>query len=165
MTKWLRYETAKDDPLYKTIVRSAENILEALGAFSKEEALKQAGFAILDDSVFRWDYIKRMIEDKNDTELIPLASQFFSAKRDKRHSTSYPPDQFPERYLAHGYGKKTAGFCTAEQRNGHFFLTQLKIKHEQVKGRAKAHDRLLRVGRTESIPATRGKVLLEPNVR
>jgi len=164
-SKWQKYETTSSDPHYQAITKACVDILGTLGAFSKEEALKLAGFSLFDSESFRWDHIKRMVEEEIDNELIPLASQFFSKTRDKRHGKEYPAEEFPGRYIAHGYGKKTMGWCVASQgRNGHFFITQLNLKREQVKGKAKAHDKLLRQGRREAVPTARGKVLIEPNI-
>ena len=126
------------------------------GRFSKDEVLAATGYDVFDDTSVRWDYIKRIIEEDHNTELIPMASVFFRenqrmGRKDKRHGAAYPPDRFPERYIATGYGKKTAGFVIATNENGHFVVHRLKMIRGGVRGKIKKGNRSLTIGQRAGI--------------
>jgi hypothetical protein len=166
MTKWLRYESAKSSRVYRDIVTDAVDRLTHAGSFAKKDVLGATALDVFDDESIRWDYVKRIIEADHDTELIPMASVFFkegqrNGRRDTRHGAAFPPAQFPERYIATGYGKKTAGFCIASGENGHFVVHTLKMIRGAVRGKIKKGNRALTVGQRAGIPRLTNETVLE----
>ncbi len=58
------------------------------------------------------------------SQLIPLAITYF-----KRHAKGAPLES-PERFIAIGHAESTAGYCLANQENGHF-VTYIKNKRKR----------------------------------
>lgn len=166
MTKYLRYEAAKASTVYRAIIDDAIERLVDVGRFAKAEVLAATGYDVFDDEAIRWDYVKRIIEEEHDTELIPMASVFFrdgqrDGRRDKRHGSAFPPEQFPERYIATGHGKKTAGFVIASNINGHFVVHCLKMVRGNVRGKIAKGNKTLKIGQRVGIDKLTGKKVLE----
>jgi len=156
MTKFLRFEAAKGSPVYQTIIADAVDRLMHVGGFSKDEVLDATGYNVFDDNSIRWDYVKRIIEEDHDTDLIPMASVYFkvnqrNGRKDRRHGAAFPPTQFPERYIATGNGKKTAGYVIASDVNGHFVVQRLKITRGHIQGKIKRGNRSLEIGKRAGI--------------
>jgi hypothetical protein len=142
MTKYLRYEAALDSPVYQQIAEEAYRRLLAVGSFEKDEVLKETRHLIFKDAI-HWEFIKRMLESRDaahDVELIPVAASYFKRHADEQEVT------FPERFVATGHGKKTAGYVLATAENGHFVTYNLKTKKNRAVGIAKKANRLRQVG-------------------
>ena len=140
MPKWLRFEVARASEVYCKIIEDAVTKLHDVGHFAKIDVLKATGYDVFDENEIRWDYVKRIIEEDHDTELVPLASAFF-----KRHAREEEV-VFPWRFIAQGYGKKTAGFAIVSQRNGHFVTQHLRLKRARTSGAIKGADKTLHIG-------------------
>ena len=121
MAKYLRYSAALASKVYLEIVMQAELRLADHGTFSKHEVVKDSGFEPFESEI-RWDYVRRMIEEKHDTELIPLAPSYY-----RRHSKQEELE-FTEKFVAKGNGRHTVGYCVASERNGHFVIHRLELK-------------------------------------
>ena len=104
--------------------------------------LSVAGYNSLPVTAVRWDYVKRMIDDGEAQELIPLATSFFTRplKTDREPGID---ERLPGRFIATGFGKTTAGFALATQKNDHFVIYSLTHKRNRALGVAKSHDRFL----------------------
>jgi hypothetical protein len=137
MTKWLKMEKARSSPIYTAIIEAAVTQLHEVGQFAKQDVLDIAGCSALDESAIRWDYVKRIIEEDHNTELMPLAAAFF-----RRHAKAEEA-VFPERFIATGYGKKTVGFAICSQKNGHFVTQILRTKRTRALGVRKSADTTL----------------------
>lgn len=127
MNKYLRFADAQKSRVYRELVSCATQRLEDHGVFNKDEVLGHTGLMEISDSI-RWDYIRKMIEDEFDTELIPLALSYF-----KRHSKKNEVKE-PAKYIATGHGKRTVGFANGTQEHGHFLVHRMKLKENVAKG-------------------------------
>jgi len=136
MTKWIRKETIKDCPVHTAIREEASKLLSEKGTFSKSEVITITCMKSVADAV-RWDYIRELIEEDQGCELIPLASSFFN-----RHTAS-DEQKHPERYMAMGHGKKTAGYAAVTLQNEHFVVKKLEHRHAVANGVGRAFDAYL----------------------
>jgi hypothetical protein len=140
-----------DDGMHRAIYERCEYLLADRGYFSKDEAMTTAigeivdghreaeewelyGFANADfsyneDSI-NWDGIRKLLESKAgaNTELMALAARFF-----KSHKAE-DLQNMPEKFLAMGYGKRTAGFGMFGCGGGHLALRVLKQRRRVAKG-------------------------------
>jgi hypothetical protein len=126
MASWYRFETAAANRVYIDIADDAAERLHRVGYFAKAEVLKATGYGIFEDDL-RWDYVRRMIEEKYKTELVPLCAAFF-----KRESK----DIVPGKLIAGGHGKRTAGYAITSQKNEHLVLARLNRRRAQADGNA-----------------------------
>lgn len=136
MAKWLRYEKALASKVYRDIAADASDRLHDSGHFAKEDVLESTGYQVISDDI-RWDYIKRMIEEQYDVELVPLAFAYF-----KRHSKKEEMT-VPARFIATGYGKRTVGFALVSEQNGHLVLSHLDRKRGKIAGAVKSANKSL----------------------
>jgi len=143
MSKWLRLESARNNKVYIEIVTEALIRLTERGSFSKDGVLEATGYDVIGD--IRWDYVVRIIEEDHDTKLMAMAESYF-----KRHATDSEITS-PEKYIAHGHGKRTAGYAIIRRENGHLVTHVLKIKEDRAIGCVKAANRTLEVGRTAGV--------------
>lgn len=89
--------------IHQAVVSVMHDQLINTGACSKQEALDLSGFEFAEEYV-RWDYVREFVQDQLGEEIIPVAARFWKMTEKARR-------EFPERALASGYGKKTAGFA------------------------------------------------------
>jgi hypothetical protein len=121
-SKFLRREAAIECPVHTLIRAKAAEFLELRGAFSREEVLEATRLQAMAESI-RWDYVREFIEKEQGCELIPVSALFFKSPHSKDRKDS-PIKIKPEKYLALGNGKRTAGYAVRlplrrlEQRRG-----------------------------------------------
>lgn len=144
MVKFLRFAKAQSNHVYMEIADYAVERLIANGFFIRDEVLERTGY----DAGFdiRWDYVRRIIEEKHDTELIPLGPRFLS-----RHQLQ-DEQQFTERFIAGGNGRKCVAYANATQKNGHFILMRLKVKGRIADGLAKSVQRTVAIAQKVGVP-------------
>lgn len=169
MSKWLRMTQAQKSPVYIAIKDTMTDRLSVAGYFEKTEVLEATGFATVADSI-RWDYLRQMIENEHHTELIPLSAQFFQktllidGKRRHLGGTRRREYEllFPEKFVASGHGKRTAGFAIASQENGHFLVRVLYRKQGQARGMVKSANRTAQIASTVHLDNLSKLELIEP---
>lgn len=134
-TKFLRRETAKKCPIHKAVLQKArDHLVEKGGWFSKEEIIEELLFGAIEDAI-RWDYIADFIREEDGVELIPMAERFF-----KRSKSEYRINS-PEKFMAMGHGKKTAGYALLSVDGGVYALKSLKVKRTLSNGVGAAFQR------------------------
>jgi hypothetical protein len=129
--RFLRRETAKKCPIHAAVLQKARDDLAEKGYFSKADIIERLQFGAIDDSI-RWDYIADFIREEDGTELIPMAERFFKRSNPVHRATS------PEKFMAMGHGKKTAGYALLTVDNGVYALKTLKVKRGMSNGVGKA---------------------------
>ena len=165
---YLRYEKAKQNKHYALLVEKAIIRLADYGNFSKAEVLEDCDFDLFDENTFRWDYVKRAIEEQDaerDTELIPLALSFFKRRPS---DPTIEPMSLAKKWIAHGHGKKTAGYCNVSEENGDLVIEQLIIKTGRANGMIKSREKTRRVGYRSGVsglPPAGAKLLPLPRPR
>tara|TARA_R110000824_G_scaffold3913_1_gene18695 strand:- start:144 stop:572 length:429 start_codon:yes stop_codon:yes gene_type:complete len=106
--------------------RASED-LEHSGAFNKEEILETLGLIVMADSV-RWDYIREFLQEDQGCELVPVAASYFKRHKRDEELTS------PERFIASGHGKKTAGFVSVTIQNDHLVVCRIGQRQKMANG-------------------------------
>jgi hypothetical protein len=109
-TKFLRREKARKCPVHTAVGEKAIDYLVKAGAFCRQTVLDELDLDSMSDSI-RWDYVREFIEEDQGCELIPVSALFFKAPWSKDRKES-PMDVKPEKYLASGHGKRTAGYAS-----------------------------------------------------
>lgn len=137
--------------LHQKVLAAARKALLADGCFHKEDIMKEAKDVFLIDAV-RWDWIvRKLTADKSfpggGVELISVAEFFFkaSAKTKAAMNTDYTykhEDSFPGKYVAQGYGKRTAGWVLATFAEGRFALYKAELSKKNADGRTKQNQAL-----------------------
>jgi hypothetical protein len=158
MSKFLRYRIAVQSKVYQELVEETERQLVEIGHFAKINVANRAGYAAVFDDI-RWDYIRRMIEEKHNTELIPLGPAFF-----KRHIKKEEVS-FTEKFVARGNGRGTVGYAIASEQNGHFVIHRLNLKIKMSKAFADSAEDTralaVRVGAIKPIEPAQASFVLE----
>lgn len=129
--RYLRREKARRCPVHTAVLDACSERLSDHGWFEKEEVVNSLNFEAVSDSI-RWDYIMDFLRTEEGGEFVPLAARFF-----KRHKHSERVDH-PERFIATGHGKKTAGYANVELDNGRLAIRHLGSKRSMANGVAKA---------------------------
>jgi hypothetical protein len=156
MGAFIKKSTALKCPVHLAVVDKAQDALMGNGYFNKERILERTGMIAMQESI-RWDYIADFIKagiaiKKDDNgeqyadltvdgcELVPLAQSFWNKKPkgDVPASTAITRMKFPEKYIAMGHGKKTAGYALVDFEDGVMALRQLDHKEAMSNGTAKA---------------------------
>jgi hypothetical protein len=136
MTSILRFATAQKSPIYTALAKAAIARLTEFNRCSKEQMLKDANLGVLDaDVAIHWEHVTHMVEAQMGVELMPMAASFF-AKHKKEEEV-----QKPQRYMAQGAGKRTAGWAIVTEENGHFVVRKIAYKRNQTAGAAEATNR------------------------
>lgn len=125
--RYLRREKARRCPVHTAVLDACSERLSDHGWFEKEEVVNSLNFEAVSDSI-RWDYIMDFLRTEEGGEFVPLAARFF-----KRHKHSERVDH-PERFIATGHGKKTAGYANVELDNGQLAIRHLDSKRRIVNG-------------------------------
>jgi hypothetical protein len=110
MTKFLRKEVALKCPVHTAVREKAAEYLELHGAFCRDTILSELSLEAMAESV-RWDYIREFLQNDQGCELIPVSALFFKNPRSKERKES-PMNIKPEKYIASGHGKRTAGYAS-----------------------------------------------------
>ena len=135
VSKWMPYEAVKECEIHMKLKREAEEWLDAFGFFEVEEVIEKTGFKLVSPAV-RWDYIVRWIEEGQPYFLIPVAASFFpKTRKEKAFKRENEPTAVPEKYIATGYGKRTAGYVAGNRDNEHFVRYQIKTNANRGKGK------------------------------
>jgi len=144
---YLRREKARKCPVHTTILEVATTQLAEFGYFSKGDVLRENSLEAMEPAV-RWDYIREFIEADYGIELVPLAQRFFDTVGKETHrrggftvETAVHRALYPQKYVAAGHGKRTAGYCNADFDNGRFAVVRLQHKREMLNGVAKAFNK------------------------
>lgn len=146
MSKWLRKDKARENPHYQAILEKASADLEESGFFHKDEVLGALGYEPF-ASDMRWDYIRVFLEEEQGCELMPLAESFFKAQR-----KAGGLDQLkPERYLASGHGKKTAGYAAVTEENDFLVIKRVAQRKAMANGVGRTYQDFL-----QAVVAKRG---------
>lgn len=144
--KYLRFEEALKSKVYTDIIDEASKRLmdDDEHLFKKDEVLEATGYWAVADSI-RWDYIRKALEDKHGTELIPLASSFFK-KGAKRNIGG----DIAKSYIsgAGGGPKGTHGYALVCKENGDLIHTALEHKNLSIQGQAKRTKKFVEIGNT-----------------
>jgi hypothetical protein len=130
MSKFVRRETVRKCAIHQSIMERASEDLEHAGAFNKEDILETLSLKVMEDSV-RWDYIRDFLQDDQGCELVPVAASYFKRHKRDEELTS------PERFIASGYGKKTAGFVSVSLENDHLVVCRVKQRQKMANGAGK----------------------------
>jgi hypothetical protein len=130
--KYLRKEVARECPVHMAVLETASRLLSENGYFSKEDVIEETRYAAIEDSI-RWDYIVDFLTQEQGVELIPMAPRFFKRHQIQERLVS------PEKFIAGGHGKKTAGYCSITQNNGVFAIKILKNRKALTNGVGKAY--------------------------
>jgi hypothetical protein len=85
------------------VLDTARRHLKGTGCFSKEEVITETNMAGVENAI-RWDYIREFLSTELGP-LVPVVSRFFKTRPGYSHALN------PEKFVAQGYGKKTAGFA------------------------------------------------------
>ncbi len=132
-TKYLRREVARACPVHQMVLDRAMDDLAEYGYFSKQDVVKESGMIAMVDSI-RWDYLAEFIREDGRCELVPLAARFWKMKPTERLL-------FPERAIAGGHGKKTAGYALVTLDNGNLAIEQLERKRSVTNGVGQAFNK------------------------
>lgn len=127
MNKWLRREKARVCPIHQAVLDESARQLSHEGVFSKDEVLDALNFEAVAEAI-RWDYIRAFLEEEQGCELVPLAAAYF-----KRHSREAEITK-PEKFLATGHGKKTAGYGAVIEKNDHLVISRIKYRKRLANG-------------------------------
>jgi len=128
--KWLRREVARKCPVHQAVLEEALIQLAEYGYFSKTDIIKDVGMVAMSESI-RWDYISEFIKEDGSCELIPLARRFWNMNPNQRIME-------PEKAIAGGHGKKTAGYALVSVDGGALAIKRLEHKRGMANGVGKA---------------------------
>jgi len=135
--KYLRRDKARACPVHVPILRLCSKKLGENGFFEKDDVIGELRYEAVEDSI-RWDYIAGFLREELGIELVPLASRFF-----KQHDRAERVVA-PERFIASGHGKKTAGYAHVALDDGRLALRVLKWKTAQANGSLRSQRNLLK---------------------
>ena len=137
--KYLLRRKAEACPIHKAVMGEASKQLEEMGAFSKESVIETLRFQAIEDAI-RWDYIRDFLEEVEGCELVPVVSLFFKGEHTKQRKAA-PIDLKPEKYLASGHGKKTAGYASVKMdAHAKLVLTRISQRKSVANGVGKAFE-------------------------
>jgi len=167
---YVRKEAARLSPVYQDIVSRCLYELRMVGYFKKstvvrgelippderdagdlkmlppppEEPEQLALFAelpITDHRVFedaiKWEFVRDFLKEATGAELVPICGAFFTRKR-----TSEAVHNTPEKFIAQGHGKKTAGYASVNYANGDLTIRRISQRAAQAKGHVQSVVRL-----------------------
>ena len=129
--KYLRRETAIECPVHTMVKEAAAGLLELHGSFEKKDVLERCSMMAMSEAI-RWDYIREFLQDEQGCELVPLASVYFKRHKYQEELTD------PQRFLAQGHGKKTAGYAAVTMENDHLIVRRLQQRKAMANGAGKA---------------------------
>jgi len=153
----LRYTECCENPHYANLMAAAVQRLVDVGMFAKAEVMADTSLHVFDENAFRWDYLRRMIEEAHDTALIPLAKAAFPhiyggpQKELNLGGIQAPPDKVASKHIANGYGKRCIGFAIADQRNSHLIIKQLHTARRRVQGMVEKMNDTVRVAQNANV--------------
>lgn len=124
------------------------------GLFNKDEVLEHLGLTDVADRIWWEQIVKRLkagltaftqkknYNDRPEVEIYPVVRAFFKADSDAKQAmqtgvktaTRQWDDSFTGRYLAGGYGKKTAGWVLAHHANGRFAIRRAEVMIDRMNG-------------------------------
>lgn len=133
MSKYLRKDKARGCPVHMAVLDECGRQLSLHGVFEKSAVLEYLNLEAMADSV-RWDYVRSFLEEEQGCEMVPLASVYF-----KRHKLEEERVN-PQRFIATGHGKKTAGFATVTQENDHLYISRIDTKKKMANGVGEAFE-------------------------
>lgn len=133
MSKYLRKEKARGSPIYMSILDKCADELALHGVFRKDKVLDELALDTVSDAI-RWDYIREFLEDEQGCEMVPLAEAYF-----KRHGSNEERIN-PQKFIAMGHGKKTAGYASVSHENDHLFIARIEHKRMMSNGVGKAFE-------------------------
>jgi hypothetical protein len=131
VSKYIRREVVRECAIHQSIMHLASENLESRGAFRKLTIIDDLGLRAMEDSI-RWDYIRDFLQEDQDCELVPVAESYF-----KQHQMSEELLN-PEKFIATGYGKKTAGFVSVIVDTDHLVIKRLEQRAAVANGVGKA---------------------------
>jgi hypothetical protein len=123
--KYLRRKAARKCAIHKMMKEAAREELIDKGYFNKAEIFELAGIAPGFDENLRWDYIIEFIEEEENVELVPVAKRFFE-KMSEAGADDGEQVTHPKRFMAVGHGKRTVGYCNAEEHGGSFIAARIE---------------------------------------
>ena len=131
MSRYMRREVIRECAIHQSIMDLASEGLATNGSFRKVSVIEALGLRAVEDSI-RWDYIRDFLQEDQDCELVPVAERYF-----KRHSISEEQIN-PEKFIATGHGKKTAGFVSVIAETDHLTVRRLRQRQALANGVGKA---------------------------
>lgn len=133
MSKYLRKDKARGCPVHMAILDECGRQLSLHGVFEKDAVLENLNLSAMTDAV-RWDYIRNFLEEELGCEMVPLASVYFKRHKPEEERVN------PQRFIATGHGKKTAGFATVTHENDHLYISRIESKKSMANGVGKAFE-------------------------
>lgn len=130
---YIKKVTARRCPVHQALLELATDELADVGYFNKETLLEKSRMSAMASAV-RWDYIADFIKEDGACELIPLAPRFWKMSPEDRLMK-------PEKALAGGHGKKTAGYALVTEEHAALAVKQLSRKRQLANGVGKAFRR------------------------
>ena len=127
MSKYVRRHAVRECAIHQSVMELATQRLEKDGAFHKAEVIDELGLRVMEDSI-RWDYVRDFIQEDQGSELVPVAAKYF-----KQHTKNEELAN-PEKFIATGYGKKTAGFVSVIAENDHLTVRRLQQRQALANG-------------------------------
>ncbi len=123
--------------VHQEVVGVAVEHMNTRGSFSKDEVLAETGFTGVADSI-RWDYVREAIERELGVHTVPVVSRFFSKR------PGFSKELSPEKFVASGYGKKTAGFAAVRDETAPLAGSWLSSVAAKAEGAVAAADIMAR---------------------
>jgi len=164
--KFLRKVAARKCPIHQAVLDKLQDKLLTTGYFSKDEVLEDLRFSAMSESI-RWDYLREFVEEDLSIELIPVVSRFFKAyvkdSSGARVKTTAERVVSPEKYIAQGNGKRTAGYCSIEVDGGGLAIRRLSQKKAMTNGVGKAYMQFVEALASKGIADDSTQALLEDN--
>ena len=131
MSKYMRREVIRECAIHQSIMDLASEGLETNGSFRKLNVIEALGLRAVEDSI-RWDYIRDFLQEDQDCELVPVAERYFKQHQLAEEHTT------PEKFIASGNGKKTAGFVSVIEGTDHLVVRRLQQRQALANGVGKA---------------------------
>lgn len=131
MSKYVRREAVRACAIHQSIMDRAAEDLEHSGSFRKLDVIEALGLRVMEDSI-RWDYIRDFLQEDQGCELVPVAERYFKSHQKVEEQIN------PEKFIATGNGKKTAGFVSVIADNDHLTVRRLKQRQALANGVGKA---------------------------
>jgi hypothetical protein len=125
---------------HSEVFRRCKVELDDKGFFSKDDVLEKTKCLDVADSI-RWDILRTLLEETLEAELIPVVQTFFPrgmASIVKSHGRSetveFSAVNFPEKFIATGNGKKTAGYVMASAKTANIVIRALEYRKSVAVG-------------------------------
>jgi hypothetical protein len=145
MAKKVTYNDVLACPMHQSIYIFVRHLLNTDGYFEISKVIEKTSCGAVQNAI-RWDYIVRMVQEGRTVSeepeamerelekltLIPLAEPFFKTKPKHRSL------ELLQRFIAQGYGKRTAGYGVLGILEGRIAVKIRDNKEAQIVGQSQA---------------------------